>query len=120
MKNFKFIIIIAVAIFIVYVPNIVFAVKMIPFEDPSLQPMPIPDVKPNISKSVNSNPEQEKINNNLNGIPEIKTPNQSEQKIETTKNTNGASNFYTIIWIIISLPVLGLIILAFLFLKSKK
>lgn len=93
------------------------AVKMVPFVDPSLQPMPISDVTPNISGNVNFKA------NKISGtsvIPQTQNGTTSENNTSANQSDKAYGALYLAVWIVISLFIIGLLILAFIFLKPKK
>lgn len=117
MKNLKIII---ATIFIaswLYAPSVL-AVKRAPFDNSPLQPMPISDVKPNISGNVNFKPNQ--TPSNVNSTQPEKSDTSDQNSSDNSPLEESSFTPYFIIWIIIFVFVIGLLILAFSLLKSKK
>lgn len=121
MKFYKsFIVLIFIGILIFSFRPIVFAVKLAPFDNGALQPIPVPDIQPNISKTTNYNPEQIKENLETYVSPSINLPVRESTIIKPVK-IQKTDNFPKIlIWSVVIIIIIGLTALAIPFLKSKK
>ena|SRR3989344_6853431 len=116
MKTLKILTILLFIVIISYTGEAL-AVKLNPFDSSSLQPIPISNIRPNISENVNSNPETNK-KIELKITPSdlsFQDVNQSSLASEEKKVSP-----YVIIWTTVSIIIIGLAVFSFAFLKLKK
>lgn len=93
--------------------------KKIPFESPDIQPiLTFPDLKPNISGNVDSTPGKNSLQ--INASQKINTASSSTNDPVVNIKNNNTSKSYLIIWGVIFVIVVGLILIAYTFLKPKK
>ncbi|HEY9584123.1 MAG TPA: hypothetical protein VJI33_00880 [Candidatus Paceibacterota bacterium] len=119
MKLFKIFTILILIIAISYAGEAL-AAKPNPFDSRTLQPMPIPDIRPNISESVNYNPEQLKKNFSPQNPIGQNTAVQGTAEPSIGRSSGFKFSPVVLIWIVIITLIAGLSILAIPLLKSKR